>query len=687
MTKDFKEGDRIAGRYEIRSLVGRGPFGAVYAAQDAEIEVTVALKLFDVGVFPGPGERRRAVDTLRLARKISHRNLNRVFDVGEDGDAVFVAAQFIEGVSLDRAFAMRAEKGDRFSLDEADALLSQLVSALEVVHRTTFHGDLRPANILILPDAIKITDLYLREALDGNRFATSLGPFHAPEVREGRGDTRSDLFSLGAIAFELLVGKWDEACARGGAAERVGAAGKPASVTEFVSRAVAANPADRFVSPAELIEAFRETIAPTPTREGARRPGGAPAKIVVAGPGEHVEADASTARQPSLEFPESGDRAKAAEKPARPPVPPPLPSRSDAPRATKPVEKAAPQSPPLPPGTIPDAKVPERPPHPRGKSSARTPTPPVGEAVWQKPSRDWPAGFVLRWALLAAAFVVGTAGSLVAIDQIDGEIARLRAQPIRDPAADAGKGAGAVADAGAVAVVVAVADAGAGAVADAGARAGAGAGAGAAPDRDVPSKVVPPKKGKCAKGMALVKGGKTPVGSAASDPLRAFGDRAFEWVKVDDFCVDVFEYPGYRGAMPATRVSFGEAQGICERALKRLCSEDEWERACNGGRKIRYPYGDEFDADTCNSADATGAPRNVAPVGEYRGCRSPSGAVDMSGNVAEWTAATSAQGAKLGAVRGGSSLRPDYGVRCASRLRKPAGERSGEIGFRCCATP
>jgi serine/threonine-protein kinase len=145
------------------------------------------------------------------------------------------------------------------------------------------------------------------------------------------------------------------------------------------------------------------------------------------------------------------------------------------------------------------------------------------------------------------------------------------------------------------------------------------------------------------------------------------------------YCVDIYEYPGGK-TIPRTEVSYSEAERLCASRGERLCTAEEWERACRGKSAASYPYGQSFDPTRCNTRGSGG---ELAPAGSFTSCRSASGAYDMSGNVAEWV--TTSHGA---AQKGGSVLSTNPQVRCSNVVRgvAPRFEEGGiYVGFRCCS--
>ncbi|WP_216673738.1 SUMF1/EgtB/PvdO family nonheme iron enzyme, partial [Pyxidicoccus fallax] len=203
-----------------------------------------------------------------------------------------------------------------------------------------------------------------------------------------------------------------------------------------------------------------------------------------------------------------------------------------------------------------------------------------------------------------------------------------------------------------------------------------------APAEGAPAVAAP--VGDCPSGMRLVTGGAFKLGTPANDAMSFPNERALTSVQVPSFCVDEYEYPNRAGASPKVNVAWEEARTLCEQAGKRLCSEEEWEKACKGPGNARFPYGNEYDPAACNTEAPQGADRALAASGTFQRCRSAYGAVDMSGNVAEWTS-TRFDATEDLTHKGGSFDRQDYTSRCSARKGAAPTERSESVGFRCCA--
>lgn len=139
---------------------------------------------------------------------------------------------------------------------------------------------------------------------------------------------------------------------------------------------------------------------------------------------------------------------------------------------------------------------------------------------------------------------------------------------------------------------------------------------------------------------------------------------------------------------PAAGVSYYQAKAACENAGKRLCSVDEWERACRGPDSFVYPYGDTIDETACNGFFNYGS--TVLATGSLDTCGSAYGVYDLSGNLAEWTASSTERTPGTGifndrAVRGGSYAGNLVGLRCVGDdYHEPPGSARADLGFRCC---
>ncbi len=208
---DVEKGRVLAGRYEILQLLGRGGMGAVYKARDTELDRIVALKLIRPELARNPEILRRFKQELILARQVTHKNVIRIFDLGQSDGIKFITMDFVEGRDLR---VLLVERG-KFPGEEASRLMLQICRALEAAHAEgVIHRDLKPQNIMVTGDGrVYVMDFGIARSahLPGMTQTGALvgtPEYMSPEQARGEKLTeRSDLFSLGVIFYELLTGK------------------------------------------------------------------------------------------------------------------------------------------------------------------------------------------------------------------------------------------------------------------------------------------------------------------------------------------------------------------------------------------------------------------------------------------------------------------------------------------------
>lgn len=190
----------------------------------------------------------------------------------------------------------------------------------------------------------------------------------------------------------------------------------------------------------------------------------------------------------------------------------------------------------------------------------------------------------------------------------------------------------------------------------------------------------------CSRGTVLIEAPVVP-GSHEPDSMRAqastgaAGSAAESWGS-GSFCMDAYEYPNSQGEAPAVDKTWKEAAALCAAKGKRLCSEPEWELACRTSEGWDYPYGREYDKGRCNTQSQT-----IQLAGGNPGCRGPSGAYDLSGNVYEWTSTDWSRKCYDKVVKGGNWNSGAENSKCRARFGQKVGEPSQAIGFRCCSAP
>ena len=157
-----------------------------------------------------------------------------------------------------------------------------------------------------------------------------------------------------------------------------------------------------------------------------------------------------------------------------------------------------------------------------------------------------------------------------------------------------------------------------------------------------------------------------------------------------DFYIDKYEYPNERGTLPKVDVTWGEAESLCAAQGKRLCTEQEWQKACTGPQNFAYSYGAEFESGRCNTRFAVDGVwqrgPGLAPSGAYAGCTNDYGVYDMIGNAWEWTASWYSRSDRWRIVRGGSFFHNVNLARADARYGRFLDPyyRLDLVGFRCC---
>jgi len=143
------------------------------------------------------------------------------------------------------------------------------------------------------------------------------------------------------------------------------------------------------------------------------------------------------------------------------------------------------------------------------------------------------------------------------------------------------------------------------------------------------------------------------------------------------FLIDALEHPNLPNHKPTTDVTWQEAQTMCEDQGKRLCTSDEWERACKGPESKVYTYGDHFDPEFCGDGLD-----DLHVAGQLKECRNAWGVYDMSGNFIEWTASAAKKGRYV--IKGGLRGNATKGTRCAYQTDQAIAFKAKGVGFRCC---
>src|SRR4029078_12156877 len=194
--------------------IGFGAMGAVYKAFDPLIKRTLAIKTIRLDIPRQSPQYKSFIERFyheaRISGTLSHPNIVTLFDIGEEGGVPYLAMEFVEGGTLSSIL----ERGVRFPPEKVIGLISQIASAVDYAHsKGVIHRDIKPSNLILFQgDRVKVTDFGIAKLVDSEmtQAGTLLGTpsYMSPEQAMGdKLDGRSDIFSLGVCAFEMLSGE------------------------------------------------------------------------------------------------------------------------------------------------------------------------------------------------------------------------------------------------------------------------------------------------------------------------------------------------------------------------------------------------------------------------------------------------------------------------------------------------
>jgi serine/threonine-protein kinase len=266
----------IAGRYEVLGLVGTGGMGNVYRARDRELDELVALKVLRPEIAASADALSRFRREVKLSRRVTHPNVARVFDIGDQGGEKYLTMELVDGEPLGAALL----RAGRLAVQRAVDIAAQVCAGLGAAHAAgVVHRDLKPDNVLLAKDGrVVVTDFGIARALasaDVNITGQLVGTpaYMAPEQVEGKiADARADIYALGAMLFELLTGQapWQGDSVIAVAAARLlheppdVRAKRPELSPELaaiIARCMARRPEDRFASVEDVARALSDAAA------------------------------------------------------------------------------------------------------------------------------------------------------------------------------------------------------------------------------------------------------------------------------------------------------------------------------------------------------------------------------------------------------------------------------------------
>ncbi len=204
---------RTLGHYEIRSAIGAGAMGEVYLARDTRLDRQVALKVLPLRFARDRERVSRFQREAKAASALNHPNIVTIYDVGQDEERWFIAAELVDGVSLRKYLSTR-----KLSFKDLLDIAVQCAAALQAAHQSgVVHRDIKPENIMVRPDGgVKVVDFGLASISENSQgpavqisaSGSILGTprYMSPEQARGQKlDARTDIFSLGAVIYEMAT--------------------------------------------------------------------------------------------------------------------------------------------------------------------------------------------------------------------------------------------------------------------------------------------------------------------------------------------------------------------------------------------------------------------------------------------------------------------------------------------------
>ena len=277
-------GTVLSGRYRLEAKLGSGGMSTVYLARDQTLDRQVAVKVMHHEMSEQADQLERFRQEARSVAKFSHPNVVSVIDAGEDGGHPYIVFEYVEGETLKQ----RVNRNGALDPQEAIAYAIEIARGLSVAHaRNMVHRDIKPQNILIDAEGrAKLTDFGISRQLEQDGMTATgrvLGTtdYVAPEQAMGRKvDPRTDIYSLGVVLYEMLVGQVPFA-----ADSQVGVAMKhvneelpdvqrrrpdvSAAVALVVERSTAKDPAERYQQVSEMIDDLSTALEVEAARAGS----------------------------------------------------------------------------------------------------------------------------------------------------------------------------------------------------------------------------------------------------------------------------------------------------------------------------------------------------------------------------------------------------------------------------------
>jgi len=209
--EELTTGSTFAGRYQIIEELGKGGMGKVYKVHDTKIKEKIALKLIKPEIAKDKKTIERFSNELRLTRKIRHKNICQMFDLGEERGTHFITMEFVPGQDLKGLIRQTGQ----LAVGTSISIAKQICDGLTAAHKLgVIHRDLKPSNIMIDKEGnVQIMDFGIARSLEakgitGAGVMIGTPEYMSPEQVEGKEvDQRSDIYSLGVILYEMVAGR------------------------------------------------------------------------------------------------------------------------------------------------------------------------------------------------------------------------------------------------------------------------------------------------------------------------------------------------------------------------------------------------------------------------------------------------------------------------------------------------